>query len=271
MTGSSLVDMHIHTTASDGTWNVDEVLKNIYEKNIKLFSITDHDTIENSIEVLKRVKKDLICLLGVEATCNYKGKEYHLTTYQFDRENNDLKELFAYNKTQRIGFNRRVVDYAKNMGVISNSNDYEEYDYQPNRGGWNSLNYLIDKGVIKDLRGYFELVNSSGEYLEFKSPVEVIDVLKRAGGKVFLAHPSSYSKDGILGKEELDYWNNLGIDGIECYTPYNKSKDVSKYYIDYCENNNLMISSGSDCHGDFNDRVLGQPKVTLDMVKLDFI
>lgn len=265
------VDMHIHTTASDGTWTVEELLEHIIESNIKLFSITDHDNIESSIKMLDSVPDDIGYIMGTEISCTYNNQEYHIIAYDFDFRNHELNELIQFNRKQRKEFNTKVIEFVKQTGKIEDITDYFSYKYDSKRGGWESLNYLLDKDIIKDMGEYFKIVNSSDEELCFKSPKEVIEIIKSAGGYPFLAHPSAYVKGDNLSIKILNEWKDYGICGIECYSPYLKSMEDADYYIKFCNENNLMISVGSDCHGEFNDRTLGIPKVHIDKLNLDFI
>lgn len=264
------VDMHIHTTASDGTWTVEELLELIIEKDIKLFSITDHDNIESSIKMLDIVPDDIGYIMGTEVSCTYNNEEYHITAYNFDFRNLELNKLIRFNQKQRTEFNTKVIEFVKQMGKIEDITDYFLYKYDSKRGGWESLNYLLDKDIVKDMGEYFEIVNSSGEKLCFKSPREVIEIIKSAGGYPFLAHPSAYTKGDNLSIKVLEEWKDYGISGIECFSPYLKNIDDADYYVKFCDENNLMISAGSDCHGGFNNRVLGTPKVSIDKLRLDF-
>ena len=66
----------------------------------------------------------------------------------------------------------------------------------------------------------------------------------------------------------LEHWKDMGIKGIECYSQYLKNIDNSRYYVDLCNQYNLCITGGSDCHGGFAGRKLGVPKVTVDMIQL---
>lgn len=118
---------------------------------------------------------------------------------------------------------------------------------------------------------YFKIINSSDEELCFKSPKEVIEIIKNAGGYPFLAHPSAYTKGDNLSIKILDEWKDYGICGIECFSPYLRNIVDADYYVRFCNENNLMISTGSDCHGGFNNRILGIPKVGIDKLKLDFL
>lgn len=258
------VDMHIHTDASDGTWSIEDVIMEVRKNNIRVFSVTDHDTIENSILVNKLKLDDLIFILGAEISVTYNDKEYHITAYDFDCSDVKLNQLLMRNRTKRIEYNGKLVKKIKKLGLLDNIDDYDKYIYNKHRGGWKSLNYFIDKGLISDIKGFFDLVNISGEKLEFEHPREVIEIIKDAGGYCFLAHPSAYNKGSILSIEELNIWNDFGINGIECYSPYLSKEEDANYYIDYCNKNNLLISAGSDCHGAFNNRKLGNPSVRYD-------
>lgn len=267
----SLVDFHIHTTASDGTWNNDDILKHIKKNNIKFFSITDHDTLENSIKILNNIPDDLKYFIGVEISSTYKDKEFHILGYNFDYKNVQLSELLKFNNSLRVEHNRKVVQYVIEKHKDKEFKDYDLYNYDRIRGGWKSLNYLIDYNIVKDYIEYFGIVNLISEKMIFKHPSEVIKIIKNAGGVPILAHPSAYNKGELLPLEVLDDWRSFGISGIECFSPYLKNIEDANYYVEYCNKNNLMISAGSDCHGEFNNRCLGNPKVTLEKVRLDFI
>ncbi len=173
--------------------------------------------------------------------------------------------------TERKEFNTKIIQYVKEINKIKDIKDYYSYNYNRKRGGWESLNYLLDKDVVRNLREYFEIIKLSNEKLCFKNPKEVIETIKEAGGYSFLAHPSAYEKGEKLSLEILREWKSYGISGIECFSPYLKNIEDANYYISFCEENHLMISAGSDCHGEFNDRALGIPKINIDKVKLEFI
>lgn len=258
------VDLHIHTNASDGTWNVYELLEVIKKKNIEVFSITDHDTIQNIKEMKSIIKSTKIKFIpGVEISTSHDGREYHLTIYNYNIENEGLNELVKWNLKTRLDYNLEFISYMSKINKNISKKDYINYLNDVNRGGWKSLNYMIDRNIHKDMQEHFKDITKSGLKLVFKSPQEVIRICKEAGGKVFLAHPAYYKKVGVIAKEKLDFWIESGIDGIECFSPYTTNKDQVDYYINYCKKNNLMISGGSDCHGLFiPERQLGKPEVT---------
>ena len=121
------------------------------------------------------------------------------------------------------------------------------------------------------MKDYFEILKPSNKRLCFKNPKEVIDIIKGAGGYSFLAHPSAYENGEILSINVLEEFRDYGISGVECFSPYLKNIEDANYYVKFCKENDLMISAGSDCHGEFNNRSLGIPKVTFEQLRLDFI
>lgn len=259
------VDMHMHTCASDGTWDVYELKEQLIKNKINIFSITDHDSIDNVIKMQEIItpKDNLVYIHGIELTTTYEGREYHLLTYNYDYKNHDLIALMNWTNDSRINSNNQYIEkYAALKYENVNYEDFEKYEYNRKRGGWKSANYMMDKGIHNDLLSHLNDVNKSGYRAVLKNPKETIEIAKKSGGKVILAHPSSNYKNEYMPESEMKYWLEIGIDGMECYSPYNQS--FVQWYIDFCKKNNLMISGGSDCHGTFiQTRKLGVPHVEL--------
>lgn len=259
------VDLHMHTCASDGTWDIYELKEQLIKNKINIFSITDHDCIDNvtRMDDIITEKDNLIYLHGVELTTTYEGREYHILSYNYDVNNEDLINLMNWTNENRINSNNEYIKkYASLIYENVNYEDFEKYEYNIKRGGWKSLNYMLDKGIHKDLVSHLADVNKSGFRAILKSPEETIRIAKNSGGKVILAHPAYNYKNVYMPESEMKYWLEIGIDGMECYSPYNQS--YVEGYLEFCKKNNLMISGGSDCHGSFlQSRKLGVPHVEL--------
>lgn len=261
------VDLHVHTTASDGTWTCEEVLENLKRKHIEVFSITDHDCIDNVIEMKELADQaSLKFITGVELSVTYMGREHHITTYNFEIDNPIIQRLAKENINIRETHNLEFLKYCTNRFETIDLASFHSYKNDPSRGGWNTLNYLIDAGVIEDTRGFFKLFNEYGQKLLFNDPKEIIDKIKQAGAIPVLAHPSAYNDGALLPTQDLAYWKDIGILGIECYSPYLKDLQHADYYKEFCNKNNLYITGGSDCHGGFVKRELGTPEVYEDMI-----
>ncbi|NLM05394.1 MAG: hypothetical protein GX219_00525 [Tissierellia bacterium] len=223
------------------------------------------------LKMLELVPKDIKFIVGAEISSTYRNQEYHITAYNCNPDNNKLKETCQYNIKQKEDYNRIIVEDVKKIVKLEDISDYYSYQYDKKRGGWTSLNYLIDKKVVGNMKEYFEIISASDKKLVFKEPLEAIRSIKESGGYPFLAHPAAYLKGEKLPKDILDEWKDFGICGIECYSPYLNNIEDAEYYVNYCRENNLMISAGSDCHGSFSDRQIGIPRVRLSEIRLDFI
>jgi 3',5'-nucleoside bisphosphate phosphatase len=263
-------DLHIHTWASDGTWRPEELLEKIREKGIKIFSITDHDEIKSSEEMARlTLDHDMTFIKGVEVAVTHQKREYHLTVYDYQKSN-EFMNLIRWNDLTRLEYNVKFIELkAKEHHNISLSEYMDDYQEDRTKGGWKSLNYLLDKGIYRTKEEYFQALNRTDLTLSFKEPEEAIEILKKSGAHVFLAHPSYYYRGSVMPEIELMYWKEKGIDGIECITPYADQEHQIQYYKNFCNSHHLMISGGSDCHGDFLKRELGYPYIELQDIRIN--
>lgn len=265
------VDLHMHSYHSDGTLNCKELINELLEKDIQMFSLTDHDTIAGLDEMknaLKSVALDFIP--GVEIATTYKGKEFHLTTYGFDANHPALNALLKSNLEIRRQFDIDIMTYIDSLNKYDVSLEaFLSFEDIAHHGGWPSINYLKHNKIIETLGDYFMITKNYDQQMTFPEPESIIEICHQAGASVFLAHPSSNQKGG-LDIEVLDYFMNAGIDGLECYSPYNQSEHEAKRYVDYCNKNELKISGGSDYHGAFVGRTLGLPEINNSMISYNF-
>lgn len=265
------VDLHIHSCASDGTFTAEEIVDACIEKDISLFSVTDHNSIASNAEIRRIIElKEISYIQGVEITSTFKGRDFHITVYGFDETNKELRELLRkYTQDVEENFcNKFIESFSKQIPKL-NPEEFSTYSYDPRRGGSKLLNYLLDKNAVKNLDGYFLLAEDFiSRFRIFSSPCEVIDIARKAGGYPFLAHPPAYYNClDRFPEKELDEWREWGIAGIECYSPYFGDGENEKY-IQYCIKNGLLISGGSDYHGTFTERKLGSQQITPDMINL---
>jgi len=264
------VDLHIHSFESDGTWDMDQLLNKINKKNIDIFSVTDHDSFKMVKDLINRDLNNKIFIPGIELSSTYNLKEFHITSYCYDIDNKELLNLINYNNKIRKDFNKNIIYYFENIYNKKLINKYYDYQNDNRRGGWKAFNFLLDYKLIDGLPDLFKKISNMEEQMIFLSPKQVIDKVHQAGGYTFLAHPGAYYNKELLDKDYLLEWIKMGIDGIEAYSPYLKKANDAKYYIEFCNNNGLMISGGSDSHGDFiKERKIGIPQIFLEDLNID--
>lgn len=262
------VDLHMHSYYSDGVLDCKQLLEEIKEKKIGLFSLTDHETIDGLEEMKSVVKGSGIGYIpGVELASRFQGKEFHLTIYGYDETNKKFLELIDEISGVRKQFDIDIVTFLQPMVSLD---DFKLYEDDPYNGGWPSLNFLKVNGLIDNMSDYFKLTKECTAKMLFPDPKYIIDIAHKAGAAVFLAHPSSNQKGG-LDEVTLDFFREAGIDGLECYSPYCFSQEEIDRYVDYCNKHNLKVSGGSDYHGGFVNRTLGFPHVTTDEISYEFL
>lgn len=250
-----LVDLHIHTYYSDGTMSPKEVVEDAKSKNLGIIAITDHDVLDSYEELkVEAEKAGIIAIRGVEIDSIFEGHLVHLLAYKFE-DNEKLFKLINHAKEQLLETSIELIRRMENDYEGISLEDYNSYEYERRKGGWKGIHYLHDRKITE---GLFDGVEFYGKYdcghekFAFPSVEEVCNTVHDANGYVVLAHPCNYysnkNKEEIL--EKLEILKNLGIDGVECYYPAN-SDLMTNTCLEFCKDNNLIITAGSDGHGDF--------------------
>lgn len=250
-----LVDLHIHTYYSDGTMSPKEVVEDAKRKNLGIIAITDHDVLDSYEELkVEAEKAGIIAIRGVEIDSIFEGHLVHLLAYKFE-DNEKLFKLINHAKEQLLETSIELIRRMENDYEGISLKDYNSYEYERRKGGWKGIHYLHDRKITE---GLFDGVKFYGKYdcghekFAFPSVGEVCNTVHDANGYVVLAHPCNYysnkNKEDIL--EKLEILKSLGIDGVECYYPAN-SDLMTNTCLEFCKDNNLIITAGSDGHGDF--------------------
>lgn len=263
-----MIDLHMHTTYSDGTDFVKEILSNAQAANLEVISITDHNTCASYSEMeyfdIKAFFNGNI-IVGCEFTTSFDNRLIEVLGYGFDyKKVQDYLNKLTYDgmSVTTILFNR-LFKIINDLGLIfdlentkKNKNENESFEhaiyeelisYSENKeilkeDVWESFSDFFRKGLTNLNSKLF--INSA----EFKPSLkEVLKVIHEADGKAFLAHPYQY-KFGDTEEFIEKIYNENDLDGIECfYTTFNKEQ--TDYLVNFANKRNLLISGGSDYHG----------------------
>lgn len=268
---NSKLDLHIHSNASDGTLNPKEIVEEALKCGLNLIALTDHDEFRN-IEEIKIIAKNhgISFIPGIEISSTFQGNLYHILAYGTDNNNKELVDLLDYNKYLLEKRNDNSIKYLIEKGYDIDYLEYENYDYDVRKGGWKALNFLIDKGICKDVGDYFNRLFYKEKTIifpEFSSTDKVIKIIKSSGGIPILAHPY-YEGDNMPVEAKLRPFLEMGIMGVECFHP-NHSKDIMDNCVQWCKEEKLIYTSGSDFHGGFIEvRRMGRPETRIKDVNL---
>ncbi|MBU3811411.1 MAG: PHP domain-containing protein [Candidatus Niameybacter stercoravium] len=273
------VDMHMHTYFSDGTMSPEEIVQKAKTREVGILAITDHNKLESWEGLQKAAAKEgIIPIRGVEINAAYKDKVLHLLAYGFE-DHNKLFELIdlADREMQRMS-DDLIVNLSKIDERVS-LEDFNAYEYDRRKGGWKGLHYLLDRGLTTKLFEGFRFYREYGcDFPEYHFPTmeELCKDIKEAGGYSVLAHPMSYFKE--LNEKELiavlEDLRSKGLTGIECYYPTH-SEMMTKTCVDFCKKYNMLITTGSDEHGEFGkeaktlDQTIGCMNIHRDMINIE--
>lgn len=261
-----MIDLHTHTNYSDGTWNLKKLLEEAEKANIEVLSITDHDTISSYKELEKINIKEIFkgnIITGVEFSTVFDGVMFHLLAYNFDYKKLNSFIFSNYeNKKPNLKkeFNYMIESCRKNNIKIGNL-EYEEHKGWPidiifpeikkheenkkyfKKEEWEDIDVFYNSCVTNKKFPVF--VDFSIHYPKANT---VADAVRTAGGKLFVAHVFKYHLEDTIGFLDKLNKNNI-IDGIEVYHS-SFSEEQVKVLEKYCNENNLLMSGGSDCHGE---------------------
>ena len=265
------VDLHLHTTASDGSWSAEQLVKEVKAAGIGLFSITDHDSIASIAAAGELAAREGLAFIpGVEICATLKGQIFHILGYGIDINAPEINRILNHNTHLMEEVDHTSIKKLIADGLDIDFADYCAYRHDPARGGWKSLSFLIDRGFCKDVADYFKNLFTAERgisFPEFPPPAVVIKAVKLSGGIPILAHPGSDFHGPTL-EETLDFFVREAIEGVECYHP-GHDEATTRRAVDWCNRHGLLITGGSDCHGDFvPHRKLGTPPIEVQDLRL---
>jgi len=243
------VDLHIHSTFSDGFFTPQEIVDAAKKKNIGVISITDHDSVNGFIAARQYIEKILNgprIFSGIELGTQIEEKAIHILGYHFDEKYEPLLQCTYELRHAREIRLAQIVDKVNSLGynVAVEATDISNRAF----GRPHVAKALVEKGYFKDIQEAFDILLKRGKpgYVPQPklSPSEAVDLIHQAGGIAFLAHPSELN-DLTFVKSLLE---SIKFDGIEVWHP--SAADEMDTWLEMAKTYKLLTSGGSDFHGD---------------------
>ncbi len=260
-------DLHLHTIFSDGTYTPDELISESAKCGLSAIAVCDHDTIDGVVPVTAAAKlKDIEVLESIELTAEYSGQEIHVLGYLIDYERKDLKERLDFLKKERVERVYKIADKLKEKGINLKTQDVFNLASQGTVGRLHIARAMVKEGIVKSTYEAFrEHIGDKcyGYVLGFKfSAEEAIKLIRSSGGIPVLAHPYIMNNDDFIPKF-VDY----GLMGLEAYYPEH-SQGMVNAYLRLAEKYNLLVTGGSDCHGNAKPEAkIGSIKIPYELVE----
>jgi hypothetical protein len=243
------IDLHLHTTFSDGRLSPEALLKNAQDNHYSYISITDHDTISGYLEAQKYIEKyNLELIPGVEISTICEGVEIHILAYYYDVDNAELLDLLQRVYDSRYG---RALQMVKNLETMNIKLDWKDVLVYAGENKYigrpHIARALIEKCGVKTIKEAFDkyLNNDSPAFVpKLKMDTEyVINTIKRANGISVLAHPGRLPDDSMIFT-----CIDMGVDGLEVYYASHDAGQT-RLYEQIALENELIRTGGSDFHG----------------------
>lgn len=241
-------DLHLHTHYSDGTYTPHELAAHAQEHGLAAIALTDHDTVEGCAPLESECKaRDLEFIAGTELTAEVDDQELHLIGYLFDIENPRLLAEMLTFQTVRQERVREMVARLNKLNVPLDEKAVFALANCRSPGRPHVARALVQAGLSSSMDEAFERFlkkNRPAWVPKFKiSAQKAIELIHEAGGVAIMAHPGLNRNDQVIPQ-----LIEQGLDGLECFHSKH-STATSQRYVQLAEENGLLITGGSDCHG----------------------
>lgn len=251
---NSKADLHIHTTASDGSDTVQVLLKNLKRQGVGIFSVTDHDTVAGALEMEALVPEGMHYIRGVEFSCAGELGNCHILGYGYDPADRLLTRALEDGSRLRQEKLQRRLDYLREkFGIVFSAEALSWLRSQQNPGKPHLGRLLVEQGMAPTIDAAIQTyVNGCKGGRERIPAKQAVEAILSAGGIPVWAHPLGGEGERRLTRAEfaarLEELTAYGIRGLECYYSRYSAEDI-RFLLSAAEENGLLVSGGSDYHG----------------------
>lgn len=248
----STIDLHIHTTASDGSLTPAEIAREAQRAGLCAFAVTDHDTVAGLPEAATAAAGlGLEFVPGVELAVKHLGRSMDILGLWLPLVPQTLADKLAWLNEERGKRNRRIVEKLRSLGVDLTYDEVKEL-----AGGTigrpHIAKALVQKGAVDSVQQAFDRYIADGGKAnvpkQVLAPREAVELLAGEGATVILAHPGMYKIEPAELEQTLREFKEYGLEGIECFHPEHDAVKTHRC-LHLAEKYGLVVSGGSDFHG----------------------
>jgi 3',5'-nucleoside bisphosphate phosphatase len=256
------VDLHSHTTASDGALSPRELVRLAARHRVSVLAITDHDSTEGLVEAIDEAAHHGVEIVpGLEINCDVPGAEIHVLGYCVDWSAPWFQDFLREQRAERVARVHRIVERLTELGMPLTADEVFAVCKEGSPGRPHVAQAMIARGYVKSVREAFDRYLHAGGPANVPrrrlTPVDAVGVIRRAGGVPVLAHPGLADRDEMIPELVA-----AGLAGIETYYPEHSVAQINAYR-GLCRQHGLIATGGSDYHGAHTGRAatLGSPAV----------
>jgi predicted metal-dependent phosphoesterase TrpH len=268
------IDLHIHSTASDGSLTPAEIIDHAHRLNLAAIAITDHDSIYGSKEALRSgIPPSLKFLTGVEISAAHPpffpgSGSFHILGYCIRLNDHALNQSLNRLREARKNRNPKIIKRLNELGLKISLEDVNQTIAHGQLGRPHIAHAMITKGFVESMDEAFDKFLGAGKpaYVD-KERIEceeAIKMIRGAGGVPVLAHPALLNIDDDRQLDELiQNLIKIGMRGIEVYYPEHSPEQIQRY-MELATKYDLLMTGGTDFHGSITPKIkMGTGKGTL--------
>ena len=258
-----MIDLHTHTTASDGTDSPAELVNKALSAGIQTLAITDHDSTSGWAEAIATLRPPMSLVPGAEiSTLTLEGISVHILGLLFDGKDSDLQAMLADSRDTRIPRMRKMVELMAADGIAISMEDVMAATPPGATVGRPHLaDALVSKKIIKTRdEAFLDLLNNESKYYVAHlapTPVEAINLIRAAGGVAVIAHPFASLRGQILQSSDFIDLKAAGLNGIEV-NHRDQSNEERLSLLSIASDLDLVMTGSSDYHGTGKLNSLGE-------------
>lgn len=246
--GDAFVDLHLHTTHSDGRWTPEQVVEQAVAHQLAAIAITDHDVLSGLPKARLAADRLGVELIdGIELTADWDGRVAHILGYGIDLSSAPLREALAEGRSRMEAHVASVLKAIRAAGHELSEADLARYNTRYATGASLVLG-MLQRGILRAPEAKSLLALASREPRAY-SAAEAIELIHRAGGVAILAHPARLRRDQpLLAAEVFRPLVEAGLDGLEAWHIVQPA-EVRDHYLGVAGRLGILATGGSDCHG----------------------
>ena len=253
------IDLHVHTSFSDGTFAPAEVVKLAVERSLSVVAITDHDTTDGLAEAFEAGEaKSVRIVPGVEFSAEYEGASLHILAYWIDPADADLRAELRRLNDSRFRRGELMVEKLRELGHELSFERVREIAGGGLIARPHVAQAMVEAGVVPDEKTAFDLyIADDGPAAVPKHalhPLDAVDLIRRAGGACVLAHPGMWRGQDSVPEGLIEDMAARGMAGLEVDHTDHAPAQRERYRA-MARRLDLVATGGSDCHGERYDPV----------------
>ena len=253
----NLADLHVHTLCSDGLRTPTQAVEEARDAGLQALGLTDHDTVDGLVEANEvGARLGIEIITGTELSAHIKEREVHILGYCFDWQDSDL--IANLNQVHQHRYERgiAIVERLNDLGVDVTIEEVLNQAKGSPLGRPHIAAAMVERGSVRSKDEAFNrYIGDRGPAFSpkpYTAAADVIDLIHRARGVTILAHPGASMPESVVTQLV-----NGGLDGIEVFHPAHQPPQI-EYYMQLVSRFNLLMSGGSDSHGDAEGTRIGE-------------